>query len=191
MAGEVNSLEASGGQEPPAVTAPPHAQGVIAVGMCVAIWWPSFTLGAWGRLLFDQVLTVWAAATAALLVVVFRRDGERYRLRRAIALLLPTVWLILAIVGRDDGSPLDVLTDVLGNAIAIAGLPATMWVLARVVWPALGSDLTLARRALVIAAVAFIAAAAYALGVNHSTFLTCEDFTVSGNSEPDGCTELP
>ncbi|WP_225668424.1 MULTISPECIES: hypothetical protein [unclassified Arthrobacter] len=183
-------METPDGQGP-AATAPAHTQGVIAVGMCVAVWWPSFTLGAWGRLFFDQVLTVWAAATAALLVVIFRRDGERYRLRRAIALFLPTVWLILVIVGRDDGSPLDVLTDLLGNAIAIVGIPATMWVLARVVWPALGSDLPLVRRALVIAAVASIAATAYALGVNHSVFLTCEDFTVSGNSEPDGCTESP
>ena len=173
---------------PQGTVVPAHAQGVVAVGMCVALWWPSFTLGAWGRLFFEQVLSVWAAATAALLVVIFRRDGEKYRLRRAIALLLPTVWLVLAIVGDDDGSTLDVLTDVLGNSIAIVGIPATMWVLARIVWPALGADLTLGRRGLVLGAVLFIAVCAYALGANHSTFLTCEDFVVSGNSEPLGCT---
>lgn len=170
---------------------PPRAQGVVAVGMCVAIWWPSFTLGAWGRLFFEQILTVWAAATAALLVVVFRRDGGRRRMREGAALLLPTLWLVLAIAGEDDGGPLDVLTDVLGSAVAVLGIPATMWVLARIVWPELGADLTLGRRALVVAAVLFIAVAAYALGVNHGSFLTCEDFTVSGNSEPDGCIPEP
>ena len=180
--------ESSGRRESSAAVAPFQAQGVIAVGMCVALWWPSFTLGAWGRLFFEQALTVWAAATAALLVVVFRRDGERYRRRRVVALLLPTVWLVLAIIGDDDGGPLDVLTDILGNSIAVLGLPATMWVLARIVWPGLGADLPFARRALVIAAVLSIAAAAYALGVNHAVFLTCEDFAVSGNSEPEGCT---
>ncbi len=178
-------------EQEPTDARPARAQGVVAVGMCTAIWWPSFTLGAWGRLFFEQVLTVWAAATAALLVVIFRRDGQQHRARRVTALLLPTLWLVLALAGKDDGSTLRVLTDVLGNAIAVVGIPATMWVLARIIWPELGADLSLARRSLVIAAVLLIAASAYVLGVNHAAFLTCEDFTISGNSEPEGCTPKP
>ncbi|MBP2386331.1 hypothetical protein [Paeniglutamicibacter kerguelensis] len=147
--------------------------------------------GAWGKLFFEQILTVWVAATAALLIVIFRRDGERYRMRRAIALLLPSLWLVLAFAGKADGSPLDVMREVLGSAIAVVGIPATMWVLARIIWPELGVGLSLARRVLVIASVLFIAVSAYLLGVNHAAFLTCEDFTVSGNSEPRGCTPKP
>lgn len=175
-------------QQNSASDTPARAQGVVIVGMCIAIWWPSFTLRAWGRLFFEQILTVWAAATAALLVVIFRRGGGRYRMRRAVALLLPSLWLVLAIVGRNDGGALHVATVVLGNAVAVLGIPATMWVLARIIWPELGAGLSLARRALVIASVLFIAVAAFVLGVNHASFLTCEDFTISGNSEPRGCT---
>ena len=43
--------------------------GVAMVGMAVVVWWPAFTLGAWGDLFFDQLLAVWAAATAAFVFV--------------------------------------------------------------------------------------------------------------------------
>lgn len=181
----------SSGEAEPVANTPARAQGVVAVGMCVAIWWPSFTLGAWGRLFFEQMLSVWAAATAALLVVAFRRGQVRSRIPKAAALLVPSLWLVLAIVGENDGSPLDVLTDILGSFVAVVGIPATMWVLARIVWPDLGVGLSLAHRALVVASVLFIAVAAYLLGVNHAAFLTCDDFSISGNSLPPGCEPEP
>lgn len=165
-----------------------RAAGVVAVGMCIAVWWPSFTLGAWGQLFFEQILTVWAAATAALFVVLFRRHGEQKRKRRAAALLIPTLWLVLAFIVEDDGGLLDVLTETLGSTVAFLGIPATMWVLARIVWPEFGEgSLSTARRLLLIAWVIFIAVASYLLGVNHAAFLTCDDFTISGNSAPVGC----
>ena len=156
--------------------------------MCIAVWWPSFTLGAWGRLFFEQILTVWAAATAALFVVLFRRHGEQHRKRRAAALLIPTLWLVLAFVVEDDGGFLDVATETLGSTVAFLGIPATMWVLARIVWPEFGEgSLSTSRRLMLIAWVLFIAVASYLLGVNHAAFLTCDDFSISGNSPPAGC----
>lgn len=172
----------------PTADEPERATGVVAVGMCITIWWPAFTLGAWGQLFFDQILTVWAAATAALFVVVFRSHGEHHRKRRAAALLLPTLWLVLAIVVEDRGGVLDILTDTLGHTVAILGIPATIWVLARIIWPEFGAgDLPPARRILVISSVLVIALTSYLLGVNHAAFLTCGDFSLSGNSEPQGC----
>jgi hypothetical protein len=164
---------------------PSRATGVVAVGMSIAVWWPSFTLGAWGILFFDQKLTVWAAATAALLVVMFHRRGERKRLGRAAALLVPTLWLVLAISVRDHG--LRPLIDALGVIVAILGIPVTITVLARIIWPEFGEDLSPSRRVTVMGSVAFIAVSSFVLGVNHAAFLTCEDFTISGNSEPAGC----
>lgn len=165
-----------------------RATGVVTVGMCVAVWWPAFTLGAWGRLFFEQKLTVWAAASAALLIVLFRHHGEQHRKRRAAALMLPSVWLVLALTVEDHGGFLDALTGALGDTVAVLGLPATMWVLARIMWPDFGAGLlSPARRVLVVALVLSIAVASYLLGVHHAAFLTCEDFTVSGNSEPPGC----
>jgi hypothetical protein len=176
--------------EEPAHSDPSRAAGVLAVGMSVAIWWPSFTLGAWGSLFFDQKLTVWAAATAALLIVVFHRRGERIRIARAAALLVPTLWLVLVIFVKDEADFLNPVIDGLGVAVAFLGFPATFWVLARIIWPEFGEALSLSRRAGVIASVVLVGLASYLLGVNQAAFLTCEDFSLSGNSEPPGCRQV-
>ncbi|MGK9149375.1 hypothetical protein KXS11_17200 [Plantibacter flavus] len=157
--------------------------------MSVAIWWPAFTLGAWGQFFFDQLLTVWAAATGALFAVLIQRRGSRYRVRRVFALSIPSLWLALSFVTDSDSAPLllDVL-DLLAGAVALLGLPATLWVLARMMWPEFGEGISIARRWLVVLGVVVIAVIAFSLGANQSAFLTCGDFTISGNSEPPGCT---
>lgn len=168
------------------VRKPSRRTGVVAVGMSIAVWWPSFTFGAWGTLFFEQILAVWAASTAALLVVVVRRQG-RNRLGRAVALSVPTLWLVLAIFFKGDRGLPGTLVEALGGTVAVLGIPSMIWILARVVWPELGDDLPLKWRFIVVAAVAAIAALSFVLGLNHAAFLTCEDFTISGNSEPPGC----
>ncbi|WP_368497995.1 hypothetical protein [Herbiconiux sp. A18JL235] len=162
--------------------------GVIVVGMSVAVWWPAFTLGAWGDFFFDQMLTVWAASTGALFVVLLQLRG-RARILRALALLIPSLWLALSFVPvpRDE----DVFAwavALLGILVGLLAVPTTIWVLARIVWPEFGDDISWPRRLVVIGAVALIALASFLLGVNQSKFLTCEEFTVSGNSQPPGCT---
>ena len=162
--------------------------GVIVVGMSVAVWWPAFTLGAWGDLFFDQMLTVWAAATGALIVVLIQPRGKP-RLWRALALSVPSVWLVLWFVIEDESEDLaTVIISALGIIIALLAVPTTIWVLARTIWPEFAEDISWPRRLVVIGAVLLIAAASFLLGVNQASFLTCGDFTISGNSEPPGCT---
>ncbi|ARJ07471.1 hypothetical protein B5808_17345 [Cnuibacter physcomitrellae] len=159
--------------------------------MSIALWWPAFTLGAWGTLFFDQGLTVWAASVGALVVVLIQPRGRK-RLWKALALLVPSLWVVLLFVVVDDTS--DLLTGILtlaGLIAAVLGLPVTIWVLARVVWPEFGEDIPWSRRLIVLGAVLLIAVASFFLGANQSRFLTCGDFTISGNSEPPGCTPGP
>ncbi|GGI38836.1 hypothetical protein GCM10010988_21060 [Cnuibacter physcomitrellae] len=168
-----------------------RATGVVIVGMSIALWWPAFTLGAWGTLFFDQGLTVWAASVGALVVVLIQPRGRK-RLWKALALLVPSLWVVLLFVVVDDTS--DLLTGILtlaGLIAAVLGLPVTIWVLARVVWPEFGEDIPWSRRLIVLGAVLLIAVASFFLGANQSRFLTCGDFTISGNSEPPGCTPGP
>jgi hypothetical protein len=54
----------------------------------------------------------------------------------------------------------------------------------RIIWPEFGEDLMPSRRAVIIASVAFIGVAFFLLGAHQAAFLTCEDFSISGNSEP-------
>ena len=97
------------------VRKPSRPTAVVAVGMSIAVWWPSFTLGAWGVLFFEQILSVWAAATAALLVVLIRRQEDRHRLAKAAALSVPSLWLVLAIFFKGDRGFLGPLVDTLGG----------------------------------------------------------------------------
>jgi hypothetical protein len=74
-----------------------------------------------------------------------------------VALLVPTLWLVLAIFVRAEGNFLNPLIDGLGVTVAFLGIPATIWVLARIIWPEFGEDLSLSRRAGVMASVVLIA----------------------------------
>ena len=149
---------------------PSRAVGVILVGMSIAVWWPAFTLGAWGTLFFEQVLTVWVAATAALAVVVTQRKGATHRIRRAIALLIPSLWLVLAIaIDPQDTGPWATVLDVLGGLVSLVGIPATIWVLVRIIWPEFAHDIPLSRRVIVGVTVIALAFASYQLGVDRKS----------------------
>ncbi|WP_371741828.1 hypothetical protein [Herbiconiux sp. VKM Ac-2851] len=162
--------------------------GVIVVGMCAAVWWPAFTLGAWGDFFFDQLLTIWAAATGAFFVVVFFGRSRR-RWWRAAALLAPSLYLVANFVVQPDAEDVATLiVAVLGALVAVLAVPTTVWVLARIIWPEFGDQVSPRRRAVVIGVVAFVAVASFLLGANQARFMTCGEFTLSGNSEPPGCT---
>ncbi|MFE1646159.1 hypothetical protein [Microbacterium sp. P01] len=163
--------------------------GVIMVGMVVVAWWPAFTLGAWGEIFFDDILALWAASTAALVYVLVERRPVGARLARALVLLLPSVWLLLNFVADDDTTDLRIaLLDLAALLAVLVGIPFTLWVLVRIMWPDF-ADKTLPRtKWLIIFVVLGVVIGSYALGVNQEHFLTCGDFVISGNSEPPGCT---
>ncbi len=164
--------------------------GVIMVGMSVVVWWPAFTLGAWHEVFFDDILTLWAASTAAFVFVLIERRPVGVRLARAFVLLLPSLWLVLNFV-VDDAETTDIgvaLLDLSAIAAILIGIPFTLWVLARIVWPDFSEGTPRRIKWIIAAVVASVVVTSYLLGLNQSKFLTCEDFTISGNSEPPGCT---
>lgn len=164
---------------------------VISVGMAIVVWWPAFTLGAWGELFFDTLLTLWVASTAAFVFVLFERRPVGGRLWRAFLLLLPTVWLASSFVEIETTDIVAFLATVFAFAIVLIASPLTVWVLARIMWPDFGENSTRRQRWLIVGVVGGIAVAAFLLGLNQEHFLTCQDFTISGNSEPPGCVTAP
>ncbi len=72
--------------------------GLVLVGMAVAVWWPAFTLGAWGTMFFEQLLTVWVVATAGIVVVLLQPRQLGRRWPHVLTLLVPSVWLVLAFI---------------------------------------------------------------------------------------------
>jgi hypothetical protein len=73
-----------------------RALAIAAVGAAVVSWWPAFTLGAYNTVFFEQVLTLWAASTSVFLILVIFRRRWAMSWPHRLALLLPTVWVIVS-----------------------------------------------------------------------------------------------
>lgn len=162
--------------------------GAGAVAFSTLAWWPAFTLGAWGQVFFEQILSLWAASTAAFVVVVIGRSGRPGGRWRLAALLIPTSWIVISwLLGTTADGPQDGLA-VFGTIVTIAGLPLMAALLVQIAAPEIEEDLTRRDRTIVVTAVVVVVTGAFLLGRGQALFLTCDDFTVSGNSAPAGCT---
>jgi hypothetical protein len=151
------------------------------------VWWPAFRLGVYKAIFFEQFFALWAAATAAFIVAVLLL-GRRAQ-PAVYSLLLPSVWIVLTYMTPADTNDLghDVLFW-LGVAVTLAGLPAMVaLVLVMVVRDV--EAITRGRdNAVAIGAVALVVALSYAIGTQHDRLLSCDDFKISGNDQPAGCT---
>lgn len=159
--------------------------GVGVVAFSSIAWWPAFTLGAWGTVFFPQLLSLWAVATAAFVLVIVSGAVRRRVGWWAVALLMPTLWLLLAIEFAPGSRP---ELAWFGTLVTLVGAPAMAAILIRFAAPDLAEDATWRDRGAVIAAVAIVVLGAYGIGTIQEKIFTCGDFTISGNSEPPGCT---
>jgi len=165
-----------------------RATGVLAVGTSAVAWWPAFTLGAWGIVFFEQLMLLWAVATAAFIVLVVAGKQESVSRLRLSALLVPTAWLVLAFVNRTgQESALGDVARVIGTVITILGIPAMAVLILRVSSPTADDVRDGRDRFAAGLAVLVVVVGAYGAGVWNERFLTCDDFVVSGNSAPPGC----
>ncbi len=158
----------------------------ITVATSLIVWWPAFTLGVYDEIFFEQLFALWAAATAALVVAVLLL-GRRAQLA-VYSLLLPSVWILLTWLIPAETTSLG--DDVLfwgGVLVTLAGFPAMVAIVLVMVVPGAesvrGHDTVVA-----IAAIALVVVLSYIMGTQHRGLLTCEDFKISGNDQPAGCT---
>ncbi|HRY09247.1 MAG: hypothetical protein H6526_03250 [Actinobacteria bacterium] len=159
--------------------------GVGVVAFSSIAWWPAFTLGAWGTVFFPQLLSLWAVATAAFVLVIVSGTVRRRLGWWSLALLTPTLWLVLAIELAPGSRPEMAW---LGTLVTLVGAPAMAAILIRFAAPDLAEDATWRDRWAVITAVGVVVVAAYGIGTAQEHIFTCGDFTISGNSQPPGCT---
>jgi hypothetical protein len=175
----------------PAVGADPitQATSVAVVAAALLVWWPAFDLGAYGAIFFNQFLSLWAASTAIFLVSLTAGRRARVSWPRRLALLLPSLWLLLAFVLPEAGSEaLSRALFFLAIVLTLAGIPFLAALVLRVTIS--GYEQIPARRRLVAAGlVAIVAIASFGLGKFNNRFLTCNDFIVSGNDTPNGCAQ--
>ncbi len=160
---------------------------VAAVAAAAIGWWPAFTLGVYGVIFFEQIFSLWAVATTVFVVAVVTRG--RRALRRPVlwTLLLPSLWLVVAWSLPVGGTsiPHQVLFW-FGVVVTILGIPAMAALLVRLLVP--GAERLQGRSALLAGGVVLaVLVAAFVLGGQHPRILTCDDFTISGNFAPPGC----
>ena len=149
----------------------------------------AFNLGAFNRIFFDQLLTVWVLATIVLVGSLFSKLPPQNWAGRTL-LLLPTGWILAAWwagpTAEDNTGNL-----VFGVTIAITliALPVIVWILVSVINPDF-THLPMSNRITIIVAVLFFVAAGYAMGARNDLFLNCDDFKVSGNDLPANCVQV-
>jgi len=150
-------------------------------------WWPAFTLGVYGVIFFEQHLALWAAATSAFLALGFSRGIRVWRRPAMMALLLPSLWMVLAWilpVGGTTG-----IYQVLfwfGAIITVFGLPALAAFMVRVLIPT-AERLRGREKLAAVGVVALVMVTSFLIGTQHPRMLTCEDFSISGNFAPENC----
>jgi len=144
-------------------------------------------MGVYGVVFFEQHLALWAVATTAFFSLGYAR-GVRIWLRRGVlALLLPSVWMTLAWLLPVGGSTgIYQVLFWLGVVITVLGMPALAAFMVRLLIPT-AERLQGSERWAAIGVVALVMLASYVVGTQHPRLLTCDDFTVSGNFAPPGC----
>jgi hypothetical protein len=164
-----------------------QATSVAVVAAALVVWWPAFDLGAYGVLFFNQFLSLWAASTAIFLVSLTAGRRARVSWARRLALLIPSLWLLLAFALPEGGArPWSRALFYTAVMLTLAGAPFLAALLLRVTIA--GYQQIPSRRRLVAAAVVgTVAIAAFGLGQFNNRFLTCNDFVISGNDTPPGC----
>jgi hypothetical protein len=159
---------------------------VVVAGATLGSW-PAFTLGAYGVVFFEQHLALWAAAVSAFLALGLSRGPHVWRQPRVLALLLPTLWIVLAWILPVGGtSGIYQFLFWLGVVITVLGLPAFAAFLVRLLIPT-AERLRGRERLTAIAVVGAVMLGSFVLGAQHPRILTCEDFTISGNYAPEDC----
>lgn len=149
--------------------------------------WPAFTLGVYGVIFFEQHLALWAAATSVFLALGYSRGPRVWRRPAVLALLLPTLWIVIAWILPVGGtSGIYQALFWLGVVITIFGLPALAAFLIRLIIPT-AERLQGKERLAVAGVVAAVMLTSFVVGTQHPRILTCEDFTISGNFAPENC----
>ncbi len=164
---------------------------VTTVAAAGIAWWPSFTLGVYGVVFFEQQLMLWVLSTSVFLVAAARLRSRLWKRPAWWALLVPSVWLAASLVLPAGGTTAAYTALYwFGVAVTGVGIPVMAAILVRLVIPG-AARLRRQHVPIVLGVIVLVMAASFLLGTLHPRLLTCEDFTVSGNFAPPGCTAGP
>ena len=163
---------------------------LIVIAIAYPAWDVGFELGAYDRLFYEKIFVAWSISTALLVVLlVVPRDKLRVPRIAWIATAVPSLWLVLALSIRTapDVKLLGYALTAAGFVAYLACFPYVVYMAVSIAYPDL---LRLTRRRSQIGLTAIIlglVGVGFIAGKNHSHFLTCEDFEISGHYVPADC----
>ena len=163
-----------------------RATALIMVATSGVAFSVAFNFGAFDQIFFDRLFALWVLATAVLIASFVTSVGPKQPWAR-LALLLPSFWLVLeSLTVTETLSFDDDFIDWLALIITVIALPVLAYAVVGAINPAFLELPDRNRRIIVISIIVFTAAGAF-MGVRNDLFVTCEDFKVSGNDQPENC----
>ncbi|GAA4998675.1 hypothetical protein [Streptomyces siamensis] len=186
--GETPNPSPSGKRGLPEIHSSLRATATAAAGGTLVIWWPAFTFGAYDAIFFDNVMALWAVATAVLLAGLALHRQVSVPWGSWAALLLPSLWIVLGMTAPiSKGFHYLHYFEV---AVTILSAPYLTWLLSKILLSDY-DELPTAQRFGAVGITLLIGILAFLLGKFNYLFLTCADFDVSGNNTPPGCAKGP
>lgn len=161
---------------------------VAAIGGAVTVWDIAFWLGVHGTIFYGKIFTLWASATAVLLVALLAPKEDRFlNSWGIIALLSPTIWFVVnALTPLVDPTWFDTLVWLFSLANFIFTIPYILYILAQLV-ESDAIELSPAYRNRLIGIMFIIASIGFLVGSNHQSFVSCEQFAIAGDTAPADC----
>ena len=163
---------------------------LITVAASYPAWGLGFEIGAYGRLFFDKLFVAWSISTALLVVMLFiPRSKLKVPKMAWYATVIPSLWLLMALAFRAAPE-----VKMLGQALTAIGFvayavcfPYVIYMTVSLAYPELNQVNRLKPGLAVGAIIALLVLAGFFAGKNHSYFLTCEDFEITGSYVPENC----
>ncbi|MGB0506572.1 MAG: hypothetical protein ACPGGK_10295 [Pikeienuella sp.] len=152
----------------------------------------AFNLGAYGDVLYEHQMTLWAASIAALVAVLVigrAADGQRMAPWWGVILLaLPSLWMLDEVMFYGvQSTPVDIIRGVLTWSSVLLSLPYTLYFISMALTPDLNNLTSRRTRVAIVAIWVVIFSAGIIVGSHNDWFMTCRDFEIAGALAPDNC----
>lgn len=155
-------------------------------------WTLMFNLGVYGSVFFRTLFAIWVLCTSVFIATMMLPKHERpLHGLNLIALLVPSLWMIsflfVPTLAEAEDS-FQTITNLL-TLLTIITMPNLGYAILVIVQ---GDTLQLPGRMLIamVVIVLVVSSMGYWVGLNHHLFITCDEFTISGEFAPPTCLQV-
>lgn len=161
---------------------------VSAIGLSAGVWDIAFNLGVHNTIFYSKLQTLWVASTVVLFcVTIAGREDHNVSRWGQLALLSPTIWFVVnAFTPQVNVTWYDELTWLLALGIFVVAIPYILFILVDLVETDLMS-LSPKNRTVLMGVVLAVAIIGYLVGSANQYFVSCEQFTLAGDTAPADC----